>query len=139
MLGPIDYIIVGFEGNKFNGSILKALGDAIDKGIIRLVALALIAKDKNGKVSRVEIADTGDSLAVSFAEKYKGNSKLVTEDDINEMADLLQNNTSAGLLVVEQLWAKPLKKALLDANGVLVAEGRIHPDAAAEISKKGGK
>ena len=34
MRGPIDYIIVGFEGNKFDGSILRAIGDAIDKGVI---------------------------------------------------------------------------------------------------------
>lgn len=135
MRGPIDYIIVGFEGNKFDGSILKAIGDAIDKGIIDLVALVLISKDKKGTVTKVDIANLGDSYAMEFSQKYKGDSKAVTQDDIDEMADLLENNTSAGLLVIEQLWAKPLKKALLDANGVLVAEGRIHPDAAAELNK----
>jgi len=51
------------------------------------------------------------------------------------MADLLESNTSAGMLVIEQLWAKPLKKALIDAKGVLIAEGRIHPDAAAELDQ----
>jgi hypothetical protein len=63
MRGPIDYIIVGFEGNKFDGSILKALGDAIDKGTIDLVALVLISKDKKGNVSTLDIANLGDSYA----------------------------------------------------------------------------
>jgi len=138
MRGPIDYIIVGFEGNRFNGSILKAIGDAIDKKIIDLVALAFISKDKDGNVTKVDIANLGDSYAIEFSGKYKGDANAVTQDDIDEMSDLLENNTSAGLLVVEQLWAIPLKKALLDANGVLVAEGRIHPEAAAELDK-GGK
>jgi len=138
MRGPIDYIIVGFEGNKFDGSILKAIGDAIDKKIIDLVALALISKDKDGNVTTVDIANLGDSYAVEFATKYKTTGDAVDQEDIDEMSDLLENNTSAGLLVIEQLWAKPLKKALLDANGVLVAEGRIHPDAAVELDK-GGK
>ena len=138
MRGPIDYIIVGFEGNKFNGSILKAIGDAIDSGVIALVALALITKDKSGKVTTVDITNLGDEYAVQFATKYKPSGDNVTKDDIDEMSDLLENNTSAGLLVIEQLWAIPLKKALIDANGVLVAEGRIHPDAAAELNK-GGK
>ena len=62
-----------------------------------------------------------------------------TKEDIDEMGDLLENNTAAGLLVIEQLWAKPLKKALLDANGVLVAEGRIHPEAAQELDNGGDK
>lgn len=133
MHGPIDYIIVGFEGNKFDGSILKAIADAIDKGIIGLIALALVAKDSEGNIKKVNIADLGDEYAVEFVEKYKGNDKLVGQDDIEEVSDLLENNTSAGLLVIEQLWAIPLKKALIKAGGVLVAEGRIHPDAAAEI------
>lgn len=133
MRGPIDYIVVGFEGNNFNGSILAALADAIDKGIIALVALTVIAKDAEGTVTTLDIAQSGDQFAVEFAQKYQPSGDLVTSDDIDEVADLLENNTAAGLLVVEQLWAKPLKKALIDANGVLVAEGRIHPEAAQEL------
>jgi hypothetical protein len=139
MLGPIDYIIVGFEGNKFNGSILKSLSDAIENGTIGLVALAFISKDAKGVVTKLDIANLGDEYAVEFSKKYKPSSEHIAEEDINEMSDLLENNTAAGLLVIEQLWAKPLKKALLDANGVLVAEGRIHPEAALELSNKGEK
>lgn len=133
MKGPIDYIIVGFEGNEFDGSILAALSDAIDKKIISLIALALISKDETGNVTVLDIIDTDNELLVDFAEKYVNDSDVITNDDITEMADLLENNTSAGLLVVEQVWAIPLKQALINANGVLVAEGRIHPEAAVEI------
>jgi len=133
--GPIDYIIVGFEGNKFDGSILKALGEALDKGTIGLISLAVIAKDKKGKVTTLDIADLGDDYAVEFTQKYKSDSSKVTKDDVDEVGDLLENNTAAGMLVIEQLWAKPLKKAIIDANGVLIAEGRIHPEASAELSK----
>lgn len=136
MRGPIDYIIVGFEGNKFNGGILKALSEAIDKGIIGLVDLALITKNAKGEVAAVNIADLGDAVAIDFVEKHKPAKKEIDQADIDEMADLLENNTSAGLLAVEQLWAIPLKKALLEANGVLIAEGRIHPDAAEELDKE---
>lgn len=139
MRGPIDYIIVGFEGNKFNGTILGALGDAIDKGIIALVALVLISKDEAGKVTTIDIDGSDDKYAIEFADTYQPtDSDILDQDDIDEMADLLENNTSAGLLVVEQLWAKPLKKALQDAGGVLVADGRIHPDAEAELNEEGG-
>lgn len=133
MKGPIDYIVVGFEGNKFDGSILKALTDAIDKGIIALVALSMIVKDADGTVSTLDIADAGDAYITEFTQKYAGDSKPVEQDDIDEVADLIENNCSAGLLVIEQLWAKPLKEALINANGVLVAEGRIHPEAAQEL------
>ena len=134
MRGPIDYIIVGFEGNKFDGSILKALGEAIDNGVIALVTLAFIMKDKDGTVTTLNVDDLGDEYAVEFVQKYASDAKA-DQEDIDEMADLINENCSAGLLVVEQLWAKPLKKALIDANGVLLAEGRIHPEAAAELDK----
>ena len=136
MRGPIDFIVVGFEGNKFDGSVLRALEEAIQKGIIGLVDLSLIVKDEKGQVSSLTVADFGDSYIVEFVEKYKPKKNYIWADDVKEVEDLLENNTSAGLLVIEQLWAKPLKKALLDANGVLVAEGRIHPDAATELNEE---
>lgn len=139
MRGPIDYVIVGFEGNKFDGSILQALEDAINSGVIALIALALISKDKDGNVAMIDVGSTGDVAAIEFTTKHKpSEDDLLDQDDIDEMAELLENNTSSGLLVIEQLWAKPLKKALLDAGGVLIADGRIHPDAEAELNEKGG-
>jgi len=135
MRGPIDYIVVGFEGNKFDGSILKALADAIDKGVIALVDMAIVMRDEEDNVVKVNIADLGDEYLVSFVEENKPSGSSISEEDIEEIADLIEKNCAAGLLVVEQLWAKPLKEALINANGVLLAEGRIHPDAAAELDK----
>ena len=133
MRGPIDYIVVGFEGNTFDGSVMQALADAIEQGVIGLVALAVVSKDADGAVTKLDIAESGDDSMVAFVEKYQPSDEAIASDDIDEVADLVENNCTAGLLVIEQLWAKPLKKALLDAKGVLVAEGRIHPDAVSEL------
>jgi hypothetical protein len=134
MRGPIDFIIVGFEGNKFDGSILKALGDAIDKGIIKLIALGLVVKDKDGKVTKVAVDEAGEAVVAEFAAKYKPEKSDLDADDITEVSDLLNENTAAGILAVEHVWAIPLKQAIIDAGGVLIADGRIHPDAAAELN-----
>jgi hypothetical protein len=133
MHGPIDFIIVGFEGNKFNGSILQAVGDAVDKGIIALIALSGVIKDADGTVTQIDVTTTDDALLLGFTQKYTTDASLVTQDDIDEVGELLKPNTAAGFLVVEQLWAKPLKKAILDAGGFLIADGRIHPDALTEL------
>jgi Family of unknown function (DUF6325) len=137
MRGPIDYIVVGFVGNKFDGSILKALGEAANSGTIKVLALSLIAKDDEGNLAMLSAADTGDSLIAEFTQQHQLDNSLVTQEDVDEVGELLEANTSAGLLVVEQLWAKPLKQAILNANGFLISEGRIHPEAAEEISSKG--
>lgn len=131
MRGPIDYIIVGFEGDKFDGSILREVGAAIDKGIISLVALSLVRKDTEGVITTLDISTVQDDYLVEFTQKYPVSNVAIDNDDIDEVADLLENNTSAGLLAVEHVWAIPLKQAILKAGGVLIADGRIHPDAAA--------
>jgi Family of unknown function (DUF6325) len=133
MRGPIDYIVVGFEGPKFDGSILEALTDAVDQGVIDIVAMSVIRKDQEGNVTTVEADEKTARYAVQFAERLGKGPAEADDADVAEVADLLQNDTAAGLLVIEHLWAKPLKQAILDAGGVLVAEGRIHPEAAAEL------
>jgi hypothetical protein len=133
MKGPIDYIVVGFDGLKFDGSIMKALADAIDNGTIRLLALSVLAKDETGTVGEMNIADLGDEYLVEIGERSAVQSDLIDEEDISEIGDLLPENTAAGLLIIEHLWAIPLKEAIINANGMLIAEGRIHPDAQDEL------
>lgn len=137
MRGPIDYIIVGFEGKKIDGSVLRALEDPITKGVISLIDLSAVAKDGQGNVTTLALTEIDDENIVGFADKYLADKKgHITDEDISEVAELLENNTMAGLLIVEHLWAKPLKKALIDANGILIAEGRIHPEAAVELNEE---
>lgn len=134
MHGPIDYIIVGFEGNNFTGEVLEELKTATDDGTIAVRALVLVMKDNDGVVKTVALNESILQITASF---HLDNS-LVTDDDVTEVGDVLANNTAAGLLIVEQLWAKGLKQALINAGGFLIADGRIHPDAAKELDEKEG-
>ncbi len=137
MRGPIDYIIVGFDGNKFDGSILRALANAVDDGVINLIALSAIVKDEGGDVQTLDIAELGDDYMIEFTQTHALENDLITGDDIDEVSDLLVEGSAAGLLVIEHVWAKPLKEAIIGANGYLIAEGRIHPEATLELNAKG--
>jgi hypothetical protein len=133
MRGPIDYIIVQFPGNHFKGEILRELNDAIESKTIALLDLSLISKDANGDVSSVEVSDPNlfrESLTLEPT-----TSGLISDEDIAEVGELLETNCSAGLLVIEHLWAKGLKSAILGAGGELVADGRIHPEAYAQFDE----
>jgi hypothetical protein len=129
MLGPIDYIAVGFEGNNFDGSVLSELVKATESGVIRVVDLLFIMKDSDGNVTMAEIEDQHEELKeVAKLIGHEGDLPLLSEEDVNKLGSKMDNNTSAGVLVIEQLWAKGLKKALLDKGAILLDEGRIHPD-----------
>ena len=132
MHGPIDYLVIEFPGNKFKGEILKELNRSIENQTISLLDLSLITKDADGNVASVEVADPqlfGEMLAPE-----RPATSIINADDVEEIGELLQNNTSAGLLVIEHTWARDLKRAIMNANGNLVAEGRIHPDAYEELT-----
>lgn len=137
MLGPIDYVAVGFNGNNFDGSILSELAKAVDSGVIRLVDLIFVMKDGEGNVAAAELPDQHEDIKEAVDGLGVTNDMpLLTEEDVKKIGAKMENNTSAGLLVIEQLWAKGLKKALLDANGELIAEGRIHADVVTAAVKE---
>ncbi len=129
MLGPIDYIAVGFAGNNFDGSVLSELSKAVESGVIRVVDLLFIIKDVDGNVAMAEIEDQHEELKeVAKLIGHNGDLPLLAEQDVEKLGAKMENDTSAGILVIEQLWAKGLKKALLDKGAFLLDEGRIHPD-----------
>lgn len=137
MLGPIDYVVVGFEGNNFDGSILSELSKAVKSGTIRVVDLVFVVKDAEGNVVGGEVEDQPDELKAMLSE-YKGKDSLLmlSENDIEKVATQMDNDTAAGILVIEHLWAKGLKRAILDAGGTLVDEGRIHPEVVAGVMEE---
>ncbi len=128
MLGPVDYLEVGFPGNKFNGSILKELQKVVDQGLIRVIDLLFISKDDKGELAIIELQDMPEDVTIAVAEIAADLTGLLTEEDAVELGKKLDNNCSAGLLVIEHLWAKGFKEALKNADGILIDEGRIHPD-----------
>jgi hypothetical protein len=133
MRGPIDFLIVGFEGGQFDGSVMEALTDAVQEGVIDLLDLSIISKDADGEVTLVDVVEADNHYGISVT-RPSGGEQMIDDEDVGEVAGLLKDNTTAGLLVIEHLWAKPLKKALVDAGGVLVADGRIHPAAAMTLN-----
>lgn len=139
MRGPIDFIIVEFKENKFNGEILAALEKATNDGTIAVLDIGLIAKDKEGNVEAVELSNIQDEVISQFAKTKNIKSGLISEDDVEEVAELLDTDSAAGLLVIEHLWAKDLKAAISNAGGKLLAEGRIHPEAEAELNNEKGE
>ena len=123
-MGPIDYLIVEWPGRQPTGEALPHLIDLVDRGLIRILDLAFIAKGEDGSVAALEIADLGDEIDV-FAAFEGASSGLLGDDDIEEAGDALEPGTSAALLVFENRWAAPFATAVRRSGGQLVASGRI--------------
>ncbi len=123
-LGPIDYILVEWPDRQPNGEVAPHLLDLVERGLIRILDIALIAKDEDGTAAAIEIEDLGGA-----AEQLKvfdgAASGLIDDEDLGEAATALEPGTSAALLVYENVWAAPFASAVRRSGGQLVASGRI--------------
>ncbi|MFL6000551.1 MAG: DUF6325 family protein [Streptomyces sp.] len=124
-MGPIDYLVVEFPGNRMTGEGFPLLVDLVDRGLIRILDLTFIRKDVDGSVIGLEIGDlTGDG-ELDLAVFEGASSGLLGQDDLEEAAAALEPGNSAGVLIYENLWAAPFAAALRRGGAELVASGRI--------------
>ena len=130
-LGPIDFIALEFPGNRFRGEILPDLLELVDKEIIRIIDLVIIRKDQ-GEVSVRELRELDPAHVELFSPLKAEVSEMITVIDINMIAEKLADNSTAGLLLIENLWAKKTQQAMLDANGRAVMFERIPHDVVEE-------
>jgi Family of unknown function (DUF6325) len=99
--------------------------ELVDRGIIRVLDLAIIRKEADGTVVRLQLKDLSPDLAV-----FEGaSSGLLDRRDIDNTAAVIDRDGAAGLLVYENRWAAPLVSAWRRAGGQMVANGRIPFDA----------
>ena len=123
-MGPIDYLLIEWEAGEPTGEVATIVVDLVERGIIRVLDLAFMAKAEDGSVTRVEVADLGDK--VEELKVFEGaSSGLVSEDDVAEAGTALEAGATGALLVFENRWAAPFAIAVRRTGGQLVANGRI--------------
>jgi uncharacterized membrane protein len=130
--GPIDFIALEFPGNRFKGEILPDLFELVDKGIIRIIDLVIITKDQDGQVTVRELRELDPAHIEIFSPLKAEVNQMITESDIAMIAGQLADNSTAGILLIENLWAKKTQQAMMDANGRLVMFERIPHDVVEE-------
>jgi hypothetical protein len=123
-MGPIDYLIVEWPDRQPTGEAVPLLVDLVDRGLIRILDLAFIAKDEDGSVAMLETAAVAEG-SDELQELAGASSGLLSDEDAQEAAAALDNGTSAAILVYENVWAAPFAVALRKTGAQLVASGRI--------------
>jgi len=128
-LGPIDFVALEFPGNKFTGEILTELFDLVDKEIIHIYDLVVVLKEQDGSVVVRELQELDPQNIKVFDPLKAESSQMLTYDDINAVAEKLAPNSSAGLMLIENLWAKKVMRAFENADAKLLLFERIpHED-----------
>ena len=122
---PVDYAVFEFPDHETTGDMARAILDLMDAGTIRLYDIAALRKSPDGTVSGFELSAFPPSSNVSFADLIGAQSGILDDDDIADVAAILEPGRMAVLVVYENAWATPFVAAADRAGGRLLAGGRI--------------
>lgn len=134
-IGPVDYAVIAFPGNEFKGEIAPALSDLIDSGTIRLIDAAFVSKDENGDVFAFEISELAPDVQEALDALHIEVNGLFNDAELLSLAAGLDTNSSAAVLVWENVWARKIAQAMRDAGGVLLLEERV-PHALVQAARE---
>jgi len=124
-IGPVEYGVVAFPGNKFKGEIAPALEELVKSGTIRIIDLAFVLKDADGNVSGVELEDAGHDVFKAFEAITYQRDGLINDNDMKEIGAALEANSSALIMVWEDVWATKFSEAVRGAGGIVVDIQRV--------------
>lgn len=124
-LGPIEFLALKFPGNEFRGEILPALADLVEDETIRIIDLLFVQKEAEGTVRVIELSDLGEDDFAAFDAVVSDVSGLLGHDDAQMIANALEPNSSAALMLFENVWAIRFVDAVANANGEVIVSERI--------------
>ena len=148
-IGPIQAFVIGFpDSDLFEGRIAEELARLSDIGQIRVIDAVFVLREGDD-VSAVGVSDLDDEqraelrtavgalvgLGVGGAEGALAGAALGASVDADapraaevvaaELLEELPDGSSALVLAIEHLWAVPLRDAVRDAGGLVVAHRSV--------------
>jgi uncharacterized membrane protein len=150
--GPVQVLVVGFDGTTFKGEILPEFQRLKELDIVRLVDMVVVSKDQDGEILGVELSDLSDEQREEFGavagaliglgaegdeEGMEAGALLgaeaaedgvLGEETMWSIADTIPTGTTAAVALIEHRWAIPLRDAIRRAGGVPLADSWIHPE-----------
>ncbi len=141
-IGPVQLVSLGFEpGSNFEGRIADELAKLESDRTIRILDLLFVARDTDSDelvVLEHQEESMGAIVGALLGVRLEGaeeqeHSFGFTQGEIEEMAAGLEPGGAAGLLLVEHVWARDLKRAVRDAGGRMLGESFLTPETVASV------
>jgi len=150
--GPVQMLVVGFDGTARDGEILAELKRLNEAGVVRLIDLLVVTKNEDGELDRLQVSDLTTEEAEQFGAIVGALIGLGAGGDDEEVTlaavagaaeledghvfgdtetwyvgDALEPGTTAAIALLDHQWAIPLREKIVARDGVLLADAWIHP------------
>ncbi len=163
-LGPVQLVIIAFDGGRFDERILDELRRLRTQDAVRLLDLLFVAKGEDDEVIELVMSDLSADEAVEYgalvralvgvgvggevsaaegaqvaADAASRNGRRPAGEDAWFLADRLPAGTAAAIALLEHRWAAPLRDAIEAADGHDLIDTWIHRDDLSTAAAEGDR
>ena len=132
--GPMELVMIEFPDHVPGEQLAPELKRLLDAGVIRVVDLAFIERNRDGVMSTFELSEREGEAAYEaldlIPETIDG---LISEADLTALAENVGAGSTAAVLLFEHMWAHKLRDIVTAADGTVVYGERI-PEVVAEAA-----
>jgi len=140
--GPVQVLVVGFEEPSFTGEVLAELTRLREAGIVRLVDVLLVTRTEDG-LDMLPLPEHADPALGRVAAALFGATDDSEDDGAGggddgerwSLDDVVPENGSAAVALIEHLWAEPLVGAIRRAGGHPLDETWLAADDVARLER----
>jgi hypothetical protein len=139
-IGPVQLLNIGFEpGANFEGRIAEELARLESDRTIRVLDLLFIGRDTDSN-EIVVLEHQEESMGAIVGallglqiddEQEQEHSFGFSATEIEQMGAGLDPGGAAGLMLIEHVWARDLKRAVRDAGGRMLSQYFLTPETVA--------
>jgi uncharacterized membrane protein len=150
VMGPVQMLVLGFEGDHFTGEILPELRRLKDADVIRMVDLLFVRRDTQGELEVMHVSDLSAEEATEFgalvgaliglgaagADGLEAGAEMgaaaladghaIGDEDVWHVADAIPPDTAVAIALIEHRWAIPFRDAVVRAGGYTIADEWVH-------------
>jgi uncharacterized membrane protein len=150
-IGPVQMLVLGFAEPNFTGKIAAELDRLRQLEFIKIVDALVVNKDDEGNVVALQVSDLSPDEATEMGEivgaligfgygteeaveagaeagaEAMADGHLIPDEDAWYVADAIPNGTAAAIILIEHMWAIPLRTSIVEAGGIALADEWIHP------------
>lgn len=118
--GPVELVVLEFEGERADEAVVAAILDVVSKGYVTVLDLVFVTRTDD---SHVRITDADENLdAIGLGGLPLVAQALISEHDVDLVRDALEPGTSAAIIVYEETWARRVATALRAAGGTVMMQ-----------------
>lgn len=141
-IGPVQLVSIGFEpGANFEGRIADELAKLESDRTIRVLDLLFVGRDTDSDeivVLEHQEESMGAIVGALLGVRLDGQEEQehsfgFTQAEIEQMGAGLDPGGAAGLMLIEHVWARDLKRAIRDAGGRMLGGDFLTPETVAAV------